>query len=88
MTVVIAVLVGLSGLSLGLRTTSVLISRLHPVVRLLASAVVGGIFVAVTLQISDSYRVYDLGLGLLISLAPVGIFDLLKWWFRSRMSNA
>ena len=26
--------------------------------------------------------VFELGLGLLLSLSPVGVFDLVKWWFR------
>ena len=46
------------------------------------TSLVGTILVLATLQICDRYRVHDLGLGLLISLAPVGIFDLAKWWFR------
>lgn len=81
---VVWLLVALAAVSLGLRTTSILIPRAHPFVRLIASAVIGAIFAAVTLQISDRYGVHDLGLGLLVSLSPVGVFDLLKWWFRWR----
>ena len=78
----IGVLLALAAASLGLRTTSVLMPRVYPLVRLIASLAIGAVFVAVTLQISDRYQVHDLGLGLLVSLAPVGVFDLLKWWFR------
>lgn len=78
----VGVLLGLAAASLGLRTTAVLIPRLHPLLRLVVSGIIGLVFVIVTLQISDSYHVHDLGLGLLVSLAPVGIYDLAKWWFR------
>jgi hypothetical protein len=81
-----SVLVGaslaLAAVTLGLRTTSLLLPRVHPIARMLVSLVIGAIFVAATLQISARYQVYDLGLGLLISLSPVGIFDLMKWWYR------
>jgi len=80
--VVTGALLALAAASLGLRTTSVLIPRVHPLLRLLVSLVIGGMFVIVTLRICDSYQVHDLGLGLLISLSPVGIYDLAKWWFR------
>jgi hypothetical protein len=75
-------LVALAAVSLGLRTTSLLMPRAHPLARMLVSLVIGAIYAAATLQISASYGVYDLGLGLLISLSPVGVFDLLKWWYR------
>lgn len=80
--VLIGALWSLAAVTLGLRTTSVLIPRVHPLPRLLASIVIGAIFVTVTLQISDRYNVHDLGSGLLVSLSPVGIYDLAKWWFR------
>ena len=80
--VFVRVLLALAGVSLGLRTTSVLIPRVHPVARLAASIIVGLVFVIVTMQLSNSYGVHDLGLGLLVSLSPVGLFDLAKWWFR------
>lgn len=75
-------LVALAALSLGLRTSSVLTNRIHPIARLVVAAIVGAIFTAVVLQLSEQYHVYDMGLGLLVSLSPVGIFDLAKWWFR------
>ena len=82
MTFVIGILLALAAMSLGLRTTSLLIPRIAPLARLLVSAIVGTILVTAALQICDRYHVHDLGLGLLLSLAPVGIFDLMKWWYR------
>ena len=82
--VFIGVLLALAAVSLGLRTTSLLIPRVHPLLRLAVSSGVGTILVLATLQIGDRYRVHDLGLGLLLSLAPVGIFDLAKWWYRRK----
>ncbi len=82
MLVGLTVLLALAAASLGLRTTSVLIPRVHPLVRLAASLVIGVVFVMVTLQLCDRYHIHDVGLGLLVSLAPVGVFDLAKWWFR------
>ena len=82
MTFVVGVLLALAAASLGLRTTVVLIPRVNPVLRVLMSIIIGGVFVTVTLQISDRNQVHDLGLGLLVSLAPVGLYDLAKWWFR------
>lgn len=82
--VVVGVLLALAAVSLGLRTSSVLIPSVHPLARMAASIIVGLIFVIVTLQICDRYGVHDLGLGLLVSLSPAGVFDLTKWWFRWR----
>jgi hypothetical protein len=84
MRVIVDVLLALAAVSLGLRTTSVLIPRINPFVRLLAAAIIGGALVVWTLQLCDRYAVHDLGLGLLVSLAPVGIFDLTKWWIRRK----
>jgi hypothetical protein len=81
---VLATLLALAAMSLGLRTSSVLIPRVHPVPRLLVSMVIGSALVMVTMEIADSYLVHDLGLGLLVSLSPVGFYDLAKWWFRWR----
>jgi len=81
---VVTVLLVLAAASLGLRTTGVLIATAPPWLRLVASFVIGAALVAAALQISDRYQVHDLGLGLLVSLAPVGIYDLLKWWLRRR----
>ncbi len=85
MTVVIVLLVVLAGLSLGLRTTSVLMPpQAHPLDRLALSIAAGALWTAVVFEVSGSYRVFDFGLGLMLSLSPVGVFDLTKWWFRSR----
>jgi len=72
-------LLALAVVSLGLRLTSVLIPRVHPLLRLVVSLVIGTALVVFALRISDRYLVYDLGLGLLISLAPVGVYDFIKW---------
>ncbi|MBM3808642.1 MAG: hypothetical protein FJW22_10685 [Acidimicrobiia bacterium] len=72
----------LAAISLGLRTTSLLTRRVHPAGRLMLSLVIGAIFIVTTLQLSERYQVYDMGLGLLVSLSPVGVFDLAKWWYR------
>ena len=82
--VAIGVLLALAAITLGLRATGLLIPRVPPLLRLAMSAIIGTILVLATLQICDRYRVHDLGLGLLISLAPVGIFDLAKWWYRRK----
>ena len=79
--VFVGVLLALAAVSLGLRTTSVLIPRVQPWLRMAVSIAIGTMFVIVTLQLSDRYHVHDMGLGLLVSLAPVGVFDLAKWWF-------
>jgi hypothetical protein len=80
--VFIGVLVALAAMSLGLRITGVLVPALHPLLRFVMAAVVGAALALGTLQLCDRYQVHDLGLGLLVSLAPVGVFDLAKWWFR------
>lgn len=82
------VLLALAAVCLGLRTTSLLMPRVHPLLRLLVSIALGTMFVIVTLQICDGYQLHDLGLGLLLSLAPVGVYDLAKWWIRSKRSRA
>jgi hypothetical protein len=73
------ILLAMAAVSLGLRTTSVLIPRVHPFVRLAASLLIGAALVVFALRLSDRYLVYDLGLGLLVSLAPVGVYDFTKW---------
>jgi hypothetical protein len=76
------VLLSLAAACLGLRTTSLLMPRVNAVLRLIVSIAIGAMFVKVTLQVCDSYHLHDLGLGLLLSLSPVGVYDLAKWWFR------
>ena len=83
MTVVIFGLVALAAISLGLRTTAALLGpEIHPVGRLLLSIAAGTLMTLVILELAESYDVFELGLGSLLSLSPVGIFDLVKWWFR------
>jgi len=80
--VIIALLV-LAAMSLGLRMTALWFdARVHPVVRLTVSLAAGGLITLVILEACDSYRVFEFGLGLLLSLSPVGVFDLAKWWYR------
>lgn len=83
MTLVISGLVALAAISLGMRTTAVLVGpEVHPVGRLLLSIAAGTLITLVILELAESYGVFELGLGLLLSLSPVGVFDLVKWWFR------
>ena len=83
MTGVITALVALAAISLGLRATSVWAGpAIHPLARLAMSIVVGALLTGATLQLCKSYGVFELGLGLLLSISPVGVFDLVKWWFR------
>ena len=72
----------LAALCLGLRTTSLIVARLHPLMRLALAVFTGGILTMAILELCRSYQVFELGLGLLVSLSPVGVFDLAKWWFR------
>ena len=81
---VVAVLLALASISLGLRTTSLYAGRVHPVARLALAVVTGGLLTAVILQVCENYGVFELGFGLLLSLSPAGIYDLVKWWFRQR----
>jgi hypothetical protein len=85
MTVAIIGLLVLAAISLGLRTTSVLLGAgVHPATRFVISLAAGGLMTLVVLQVCDRYRVFEFGLGLLLSLSPVGLFDLAKWWFKWR----
>ena len=78
-------LVALAAISLGLRTTAVLLGPTnHPLGRLVLSIAAGTLITLVILELADSYGVFELALGLLLSLSPVGVFDLAKWWFKWR----
>jgi hypothetical protein len=89
MTVFLVAMVMLAGLSLGLRTTSVLMDpAAHPLDRMALSIVAGALWTAVVFEVANTYRIFDFGLGLMLSLSPVGVFDLAKWWFRSRGRRA
>ena len=82
MTVLMSTLLLLAALCLGLRTTSVLVSPdIHPVIRFASALLIGGILTLALLVLCRSYNVSGLGLGLLVSLSPVGLFDVAKWWF-------
>lgn len=83
MTALMFALLVLAALCLGLRSTSALISeRVHPVIRLILALLVGGVMTMALLELCRSYNVFELGLGLLASLSPVGLFDVAKWWYR------
>jgi hypothetical protein len=83
MTSLMFALLVLAALSLGLRTTSALISAtVHPIVRLALSLLIGGVMTLALLELCRNYDVFELGLGLLASLSPVGLFDVMKWWFQ------
>lgn len=85
MTAVLVSLVMLAGLSLGLRTASLVMDADgHPLDRLAVAIIAGTLWTAVVLEVSSSYRIFDFGLGLMLSLSPAGLFDVTKWWFRSR----
>ena len=78
-------LVALAAIALGLRTTAVLLApTVHPLGRLLLSIAAGALITMVILELADSYGVFELALGLLLSLSPVGVFDLARWWFKWR----
>ena len=82
---VISGLVALAAISLGLRATAVLLSpTVHPFGRLLLSIAAGAVITMASLELARRYGVFELALGLLLSLSPVGLFDLAKWWFRWR----
>jgi hypothetical protein len=82
MTFLVAALVAIATMSIGLRISSFFVSdRVHPIGRLMVAIATGTLISAAILQAFSSYRVFDFGLGLLISLSPVGLFDLAKWWF-------
>ena len=86
MTALFTALLSLAAVSLGLRTTGVMLGpRWHPLLRLAMSIAIGAVFVLVTLDVSRNLRIFELGLGLLASMAPVGVYDLVKWWYRWRL---
>ena len=88
MSAVIIGLVALAAISIGLRTAGVWLGpEVHPLGRLVLSIAAGTLITLVILELAKSYRVPEVALGLLISLSPVGVFDLLKWWFWWRRSR-
>jgi hypothetical protein len=85
MTVLVAALLAAASISLGLRATSLFVDdRVHPMDRLALATIAGALITAVILQVFASYRLSEFAVGMLLSLSPVGPFDLIKWWFRSR----
>lgn len=73
-----------AALSLGLRSTTVIDGDgTHPVDRLLAAATAGGIMTGAALLLSWRWHVAEAGVGLLLSLAPVGLYDVARWWYRA-----
>lgn len=73
-------------LSIGLRSTSGGLDHWHPMDRLLLAMSLGGLMITAALVVSARFGLMQAGFGLACSLAPVGLFDLAKWWFQSRRS--
>ncbi len=89
MTLLVVALLAAAAVTLGLRTTTVLDGReVHPVDRLALGLVAGVSLVWVSLALSTRYRAFEAGLGLLVSLAPAGLYDLLRWYYRARRPMA
>lgn len=89
MTLLVVALLAAAAVTLGLRSTTVLDGReVHPVDRLALGLVAGVSLVWVSLAVSTRYRAFEAGLGLLVSLAPVGAYDLLRWYYRARRPMA
>ncbi len=84
MIVAVAALLLAASLSVGLRATSGWLDHWHPLDRLVLATVLGGVIIAASLLVCERYQVVQAGYGLAFSLAPVGLFDVTKWWFRSR----
>ena len=83
MIVAVAALLFAASLSVGLRATSGWLEHWHPMDRLLLAILLGGLLIAAALAMSARSGLTDAGYGLAFSLAPVGVFDITKWWFRS-----
>lgn len=74
-----------AALSLGIRSTTVLDAwQPHPVDRLLAGFAAGSALVWIALVFSWRWGAAEAGLGLVASLAPVGVYDVVRWFYRSR----
>ena len=84
MTFVVVVLLAWAAISLGFRTVGGWLHKVsHPLDRLAMSVMAGVVLVGLALSVSYRLRIFEAGLGLVASLAPVGVFDLAKWWHRS-----
>ncbi len=85
MTFALVALLVAAAISLGLRSTTAYDARApHPLDRLMVGLVAGGALVWAGLMLSLRWRVFEAGLGLLVSLAPVGLYDLARWWYLSK----
>ena len=87
MIVAVAALLVATSLSVGLRATSGWLDHVHPMDRLLTAVVLGGVIVAASLLVCARYGITAAGYGLAFSFAPVGVYDVTKWWFRSRRTR-
>jgi hypothetical protein len=88
MSLVMFALLALAALSLGLRTTTLIGLAIHPLLRLALALLTGVVMTMAFLELCRNNQVFELGLGLLVSLSPVGLFDLAKWWFRWKRPRA
>ena len=80
MTLLLWVLLALGATSIGFRASSWFMpQRVHPLAQLVVALATGTLLSAAVLEVCSSYRILDFGLGLLISMSPVGPFDLAKW---------
>ena len=85
MTFVLSALLVAAAISLGLRsTTGVEVRRVHPLDRLLVGLIAGAALAWVGLVLSVRWQAFEAGLGLLASLAPVGVYDAARWWSTAR----
>jgi hypothetical protein len=84
MIVAVAALLVAASLAVGLRATSGWLEHWHPIDRLMLAIILGGVMLAASLTLSSRFGITQAGYGLAFSLAPVGLYDVLKWWFRSR----
>jgi hypothetical protein len=85
MTFALVALLVAAAISLGLRSTAAHDARApHPLDRLVVGLGAGGALVWAGLLLSSRWRVFEAGLGLLVSLAPVGLYDLARWWYLSK----
>jgi hypothetical protein len=85
MRAVIGALLLLAAASVGLRTTAFFVSdRINAYLRLAIALAAGSVITAAILELFNAYRIFDFGLGLMLSLSPMGPYDLARWWFRSR----
>ena len=85
MTWLVVVSVVSTAVSFGLRTSALFLDeKVNAWLRLVIALVVGGLICGVILELSDSYRILDFGVGFLMAFAIMGPYDLARWWFRSQ----